>query len=622
MFKRIVSCSVVFLFVLAASFTLCLILSGTPQLLHDGDTLNQEDRNAQIAFHQTEANHLEATLHIAPSLLNRDFLLIISDIRSFSLSVNGKILYRFLGTPATQRLHVLELQNEAAASDTLHIQITGLDLKSSIKAAIGSSENIRPLLSLTQSISSLLSGMYLAIIVVCLALYAHKRSESYLLHMVFFTLSVACTNMLYSSPPLPDFPFRDTLHMGYLHAVSQTLCLILCLKLMQLEPFPRFKQLYPLGLLFFSIAAVFLLNHFSYLLRLLFLDAIYLVTVCIVIYANAKGKRFSRLLLWGTALSGGLLLYNSLVNLGLTRPLFLMTFLHMPGLYFMLFDLSCLFVVCNIFAQKFTESEELVKVVENNNLQLDEKVRERTHALKVSNDMLIQEQKKKLAMTANLFHDLRSPLFCAIGYSEMIESRLPKPMNELSILQRELKYLSHLVENLFLISKLEEKQITFTRQPIDIQKLCIFLCEELRPEADSKEDTVILNLTPGLIVTGDGFRLKQALCNILSNAIEHNPNGTEIILSSSLESEHVVLSIEDHGIGISEPTLAHLFDRYYVRSPDHNRSGLGLPIAQELIAAHHGSIHVKSVVNEGTCFIITLPIRTQSDVSCASTPEC
>ena len=278
----------------------------------------------------------------------------------------------------------------------------------------------------------------------------------------------------------------------------------------------------------------------------------------------------------------------------------------------MFFDLSCLFVVCNIFAQKFTESEDLVKVVENNNLKLDEKVRERTLALENSNALLIQEQKKKLAMTTNLFHDLRSPLFCAIGYSEIIESRLSEPMDELNILQRELKYLSHLVENLFLISKLEEKQITFTQQAVDIRKLCMFLYEELRPESDSKKDTVILNLTPGLDVTGDGFRLKQALCNILANAIEHTPEGTVITVSSVQAGEYVALSISDNGNGIPEPALTHLFDRYYVRSPDHRRSGLGLPIAQELIAAHHGSIHVQSTVNKGTCFTITLPLRTQS----------
>ena len=612
MFKRLVSRSALFLTALIVSFALCVLLSSLSYTLYDGDTLNPDSRNARIVFQQTAADQLETTIHIAPSMQNRDLLLMISDIRSFSLSVNGKMLYRFIGTPATQRLHVLELQDEVAASNALHIQISGPALKNSIKAVIGPGETIRPLLSLTQSISAWLLGMYLAIILVCLSLYTHKRSEGYLLHMVFFTLSVACTTMLYSYPPLPVFPFRDTLHMGYLHAVSQTLCLILCLKLMQLEPFPYFKHLYPLGLLFFSVIVVFLLNRFSYLLRLLFLDAIYLITVCAVIYASAKGKRFSRLLLWGTALSGGLLFYNSLVNLGVARPMLLLTFLHMPGLYFMFFDFSCLFVVCNIFAQKFTESEDLVKVVENNNLKLDEKVRERTLALENSNALLIQEQKKKLAMTTNLFHDLRSPLFCAIGYSEIIESRLSEPMDELNILQRELKYLSHLVENLFLISKLEEKQITFTQQAVDIRKLCMFLYEELRPESDSKKDTVILNLTPGLVVTGDGFRLKQALCNILANAIEHTPEGTVITVSSVQAGEYVALSISDNGNGIPEPALTHLFDRYYVRSPDHRRSGLGLPIAQELIAAHHGSIYVQSTVNKGTCFTITLPLRTQS----------
>ena len=231
MFKRLVSRSALFLTALIVSVALCVLLSSLSYTLYDGDTLNPDSRNARIVFQQTAADQLETTIHIAPSMQNRDLLLMISDIRSFSLSVNGKMLYRFIGTPATQRLHVLELQDEVATSNALHIQISGPALKNSIKTVIGLGETIRPLLSLTQSISAWLLGMYLAIILVCLSLYTHKRSEGYLLHMVFFTLSVACTTMLYSYPPLPVFPFRDTLHMGYLHAVSQTLCLILCLKL-------------------------------------------------------------------------------------------------------------------------------------------------------------------------------------------------------------------------------------------------------------------------------------------------------------------------------------------------------------------------------------------------------
>ena len=133
MFKRLVSRSALFLTALIVSFALCVLLSSLSYTLYDGDTLNPDSRNAQIVFQQTAADQLETTIHIAPSMQNRDLLLMISDIRSFSLSVNGKMLYRFIGTPATQRLHVLELQDEVAASNALHIQISGPALKTASK---------------------------------------------------------------------------------------------------------------------------------------------------------------------------------------------------------------------------------------------------------------------------------------------------------------------------------------------------------------------------------------------------------------------------------------------------------------------------------------------------------
>lgn len=614
MLKRILSLAAVYILLSVTVVAVCIFFSHMPVVLRPGDTVPVGVANgiAQIAFAQTSPQQLETRLALNPTLPERDMLLVISDIRSFTLDVNGEVLYQFIGTPATQRVHILSLDKAIQQSGFLHIRITGSSLKNSIKAAIGSAETINRRFTLSQTFNALLLGMYLAIILICLALYGHKKTEGYLLCMAFFTLSVACTDVLYSSLPVPEFPLRDTLHMGYLHAVSQILCLILCLKLMRLEPFPRMKRSYPPLMILFTVAAVLILNRVSYVLRSVFLDLIYLMTAVTVIYATAKGERFSRILLLGTAISGGILLYNSFVNSGYAQPMSIMLFLHMPGIYFMLFDLSCLLVVSNIFAQKFTEAENLVKIVESTNRALDEKVKERTQELETSNNQLILEQKKKLAMTTNLFHDLRSPLFCALGYTDIIRSKLTAPMDEISILQRELEYLSHLIENLFLISKLEEKQITFTQQPVDIMKLCAYLVEELQPEADLRKTVITLRPTPSLIVTGDGYRLKQALSNVISNAIEHTPDGTHVLISTSKTADTAILSIEDDGCGIPQALIDHLFDRYYVRSPDHNRSGLGLPIAQEIIAAHHGSIRIQSTPGKGTCFTIQLPLKTDN----------
>ena len=112
-----------------------------------------------------------------------------------------------------------------------------------------------------------------------------------------------------------------------------------------------------------------------------------------------------------------------------------------------------------------------------------------------------------------------------------------------------------------------------------------------------------------LIVTGDGFRLKQALYNVVSNAIQHTPEGTHVQISCHQENGYAIISVEDDGNGISEDAVSHLFDRYYTRSPESTNSGLGLAIAKEIIHAHDGTINVESEVGKGSCFVITLQLR-------------
>ena len=605
-------CTLLFLAVVGVCWTSAARLP----TLRTGDRLEEAvlSHNTRLLFqaHNPERTILSAVLYPAEELAGSDLHLVIADIRSFCLSVNGETVYRFEGTPASKRLHDIPLEDVLRPGQPLELQIEGSSLMRSIRCLIGGGEQVRMYTGFSFALTLLLTGIYIAIAVNCLSLYFRKRSERYLLHMTWFTLTVGLTGVLYSNLPIPVFPLRDILHMGYLHAISQTLALILCAKLLHLHPFRKRETSYPLWLLLAAVAAVFVLNRLSYSLRAVFLELIFFVTVGLVGYACWKNRPCANTLLVGIALSGGLTVYNACVNYGLAMPTLLMHYIHLPAFYSMILDFFCLAAVNSIFSQKFKEAEALITVVEASNRELDEKVRLRTAELEEANQQLRQEQLEKHAMMTNLFHDLRSPLFCAMGYSEIIASKCGD-VEEIGILRRQLTYLSHLTEELFLIAKLEDRQITFAAQPVDLSRICAVIAEELRPEADSQGKTLSTELGEKILVTGDGFRLRQAIENLAVNAISHTPAGTHVRLVTRRSGDQAQVLVADNGQGIPPDNQAHLFDRYYSKSPSNTGTGLGLPIAREILEAHAGSITVESTPGQGSCFTLSLPLRQETE---------
>ena len=114
-------------------------------------------------------------------------------------------------------------------------------------------------------------------------------------------------------------------------------------------------------------------------------------------------------------------------------------------------------------------------------------------------------------------------------------------------------------------------------------------------------------------VEGDRDRLKQVLLNVVANALEHAPDGSEVRLALKCDGQLAELSVVDEGPGIPEDELSRIFERFYRRDPSRNRNkgsgaGLGLSIAYWITRHHGGDIRVESSVGEGTTFVISLPL--------------
>lgn len=147
----------------------------------------------------------------------------------------------------------------------------------------------------------------------------------------------------------------------------------------------------------------------------------------------------------------------------------------------------------------------------------------------------------------------------------------------------------------------------------DVADVCRNMVEEVR--AYHPESTIVFDVQGEAIGQFDGARLEQVFSNLITNAIQHGSKGTPITVNLVGECDHVVVSVHNDGVPIKPDDVPHIFNpmtRYSrhaasSRGP-HSGLGLGLYIAKEIVTAHHGSISVSSTAEQGTTFIIDLPI--------------
>jgi signal transduction histidine kinase len=213
---------------------------------------------------------------------------------------------------------------------------------------------------------------------------------------------------------------------------------------------------------------------------------------------------------------------------------------------------------------------------------------------------------------ANASHELRAPLTLLRATAEFaLRERAPKEQRKaLQEILKECDYMNSLVEDLLLLSRLDNQHLKISRKVVplgemltDISQLAEKLCQE-------KKVSLYLDGAGGA-VWGDPNRLRQILLILLDNSLRFTPPGGAIHLNARIKGQQVVISVTDNGRGIAARHLPHLFDRFYqvhVSGNDDNRgNGLGLSIAKALVEAQNGSIHIHSLLGQGTQVSFSLP---------------
>jgi len=232
-------------------------------------------------------------------------------------------------------------------------------------------------------------------------------------------------------------------------------------------------------------------------------------------------------------------------------------------------------------------------------------------AVAIENARLFQQSD----LISEFVHELRTPLGSIntaaylLGNPKIGEE---KRVQLVEAIQTETTRLTHLSTSFLDLARLESGRTQLHFKNCDLGNLLIECVSLMQTEAQKAGIELQVNLPPEIpSIQGDYDKIKQAILNLLSNAIKYNrPNG-EIILAAENQSNEIQITVKDNGIGIPAQHLPKLFTKFY-RVPGSERhaqgTGLGLMIVKRVIEGHGGTITVESVENQGTTFIILLPL--------------
>ncbi|WP_336771550.1 sensor histidine kinase [Paenibacillus sp. MMO-58] len=216
---------------------------------------------------------------------------------------------------------------------------------------------------------------------------------------------------------------------------------------------------------------------------------------------------------------------------------------------------------------------------------------------------------------ADASHELRTPLTSIHGFIEVLlrgaASNPDQLRSALTSMQLESRRINKLVEDLLLLAKLDQAPSP-ERIEIRLDKLLQEMEPQLRLLGGTRK--VSLQTNPGIQVSGHPDQLKQAVLNLFLNAVQHtDPDAGSLTLKLYTEASEAIITVSDNGSGIAAEHLPHLFERFYRSESSRTRksggTGLGLAITQSLVAKHHGTIHVDSIVGTGSTFQIRLPLH-------------
>ncbi|GAB2683702.1 hypothetical protein GCM10027037_00860 [Mucilaginibacter koreensis] len=235
-------------------------------------------------------------------------------------------------------------------------------------------------------------------------------------------------------------------------------------------------------------------------------------------------------------------------------------------------------------------------------------------------DLQKRNEQKKDEFISIASHELKTPLTSIKAFNQLLLRG--GDINRIAGFAQKssdhIKRLEKLIADLLDVTRINSGKLEYDMQPFSFRQLLTESVENIRHMA-VKHDIVLENAVD-ISFTGDHFRLEQVMNNFLSNAVKYSPQGEKVIVSSKLESDRLVVSVQDFGIGIDPTHVNRLFDRYYRVDNTAMRFeglGLGLFISSEILKRHQGKVWIESELGKGSTFYFSMPILKENSLETA-----
>jgi signal transduction histidine kinase len=224
-------------------------------------------------------------------------------------------------------------------------------------------------------------------------------------------------------------------------------------------------------------------------------------------------------------------------------------------------------------------------------------------------------QQTKNDVISLVSHEMRTPLTAIQGMTELLAAYDVEPgrRREMNLaINDEVKRLTRMIGGYLDITRLESGATAMRLSPVRAQSLLERILILLEPVAAQRQIRLVSNFPADLPpFLADADLLSRAVENLVSNAIKYSPDGTAVTLSARAEEEYVAIEVADHGYGIPAADLERVFEKFYrvprVQDAGVPGTGLGLALVREIAELHHGSVSVRSEINQGSTFTLRIP---------------
>lgn len=239
-----------------------------------------------------------------------------------------------------------------------------------------------------------------------------------------------------------------------------------------------------------------------------------------------------------------------------------------------------------------------------------------------SNNMaekLDQVETSRQEFVSNVSHELKTPLSSIKVLSDSIliqdPDTVPKEMyvEFLRDINSEVDRMTDIINDLLTLVRMNRQEVALNPIEVDITDMLGDIIKRLEPIAENKNISLIYNRVKDVKAEIEETKLSLAISNLIENGIKYNVDGGKVEVTVDSDHQNAFISVADTGLGIAEEEISKIFDRFYRVDKNRDRetggTGLGLSIARSAVLMHNGSIKVSSKENEGTTFVIIIPLK-------------